>query len=45
METEVLPLPPKNGKISLRFGEWELRHFQPGKMSDEAHKPTHLQQQ
>jgi len=36
METEMLPLPPKNGKISLRFGDWEVRHFQSEKMSDEA---------
>lgn len=35
MEAAVLTPPPKNGKISLRFGEWEVRHFQPQKMTDE----------
>lgn len=24
----------KNGKISLRFGEWEVRHFQPQRRTD-----------
>ncbi|MCW5924702.1 MAG: Uma2 family endonuclease [Saprospiraceae bacterium] len=35
MEAAVLTPPPKNGKISLRFGEWEVRHFQPRRMTDE----------
>ena len=36
MEAAILsPASPKNGKITLRFGEWEVRHFQPQKMTDE----------
>ncbi len=36
MDTETFTPPPKNGKITLRFGEWEIRHFQSERMSDEA---------
>lgn len=35
MEAAALTPPLKNGKISLRFGEWEVRHFQPQRMTDE----------
>lgn len=36
MEAAIItPATPKNGTISLRFGEWEVRHFQPQKMTDE----------
>lgn len=35
MDAAALSAPAKNGKISLRFGEWEIRHFQHRKMTDE----------
>ncbi len=31
----IKPAQAKNGKISLRFGDWEVRHFQSQKMTDE----------